>query len=61
MARNNPYDSFDPFLTFYPDLQGATLKGARYNDQTIFPKGFNPEANGLIYSMQGSNSESPCE
>ena len=30
-------------------LDGVDLKGSQYNDQTIFPIGFDPKANGMIH------------
>jgi uncharacterized protein YjbI with pentapeptide repeats len=36
------------------DLQGASLRGARYDEKTIFPNGFNPETNGLIFNPVSS-------
>jgi uncharacterized protein YjbI with pentapeptide repeats len=30
------------------NLTGADLRGARYDKDTIFPKGFDPEAAGMV-------------
>jgi uncharacterized protein YjbI with pentapeptide repeats len=34
------------------NLQGADLRGVRYNEHTIWPDGFDPMAAGAIYMLE---------
>jgi uncharacterized protein YjbI with pentapeptide repeats len=43
------------------DLQGANLRGARYDENTLFPKGFTPEQSGLIFTPSAKQAETTSE
>lgn len=41
-----------------PYLRKYNLQGAKYNDSTTFPKGFNPEDYGMVYVEDPNNTSS---